>query len=140
MKIDITLNTKAIKTRLKNIERTMPSDIDKALYATAQYGINLILARTKKGAGINGSFKAYTPKYALFRKAKGRGSNVDLNFTGQMLNSVTARKNRGYAEIGFTRATESRKAYWNNKSRPFFGFNRSEKSKLATFFAKRLFK
>ena len=140
MKIDITLNTKAFETRLKEIERTMPRDIDNALFATAQYGENIILARTKKGMGINGSFKAYTPKYALFRKAKGRGSNVDLNFTGQMLNSMTARKGRGFAEIKFTRATESRKAYWNNRSRPFFGFNMAEKSKLATFFAKRLFK
>lgn len=140
MNINISLDTRSIESRLNEIQQALPSEIDTALYATAQYGVNLILARTKSGKGVNGSFRPYTPKYAAFRTAKGRGTNVDLNFTGQMLGSIRASKGRGFAEIGFTRATEAKKAYWNNRTRPFFGFNVTEKGMLATFFAKRLFK
>ena len=140
MNVTITLNTKAITSRLKQIEREMPSQIDNALYATAQYGENIILNRTKKGQGISGMFARYTPKYAEFRRSKGRGNTVDLNFTGMMLGSMTASKGRGYAEIGFSRATESKKAYFNNQRRPFFGFNASERRKLIEFMKKRLFK
>lgn len=140
MRIDVSLNSKSLASKLARMERDLPTQIDTALFATAQYGENIILDRTRKGQGIDGIFKPYTPKYALFRKEKGRGTSVDLNFTGAMLGSMTALKNRGYAEIKFTRATESKKAYFNNQRRPFFGFNRTERSKLVAFMKRRLFK
>jgi len=140
MRIDVSLNTKSITAKLAKIERDMPAQIDTALFATAQYGENIILARTESGRGISGAFKPYTPKYAIFRKEKGRGTRVDLNFTGAMLGSMTALKNRGYAEIKFARATENKKAYFNNQRRPFFGFNQNERRKLIEFMKRRLFK
>lgn len=141
MRIDVSLNAKSLASKLARMERDLPTQIDTALFATAQYGIeNIILARTQKGQGIDGIFKPYTPKYALFRKEKGRGTRVDLNFTGAMLGSMTATKHRGYAEINFGRGIESKKAYFNNQRRPFFGFNRTERSKLVAFMKRRLFK
>ena len=139
MKIDISLNDKALRQRLAEINKTMPAKVDAALFATAQFGENIILDRTKRGVGIMGTFSPYSVGYALFRQKKGRGTNVDLNFTGQMLGSMTAVKNRGYAEIKFSRASESRKAYFNNQRRPFFGFNAKEKKRLLEFMKKRLF-
>ena len=138
MNIEISLNSKSLQERISQLERTIPAKVDNALFATAQYGQQIILDRTQKGRGIFGAFPAYSPKYALFRRKQGRGTQVDLNFTGQMLSSMTARKNRGYAVIGFTRSTEAKKAYFNHQSRPFFGFNHLERNKLVTFFAKRL--
>lgn len=139
MKVDISLSTGALAQRLAQIERELPAQLDNALYATAQLGENLILDRTQRGIGIMGTFSPYSVGYALFRQKKGRGINVDLNFTGSMLGSMVADKNRGYAEIKFSRASESRKAYFNNQKRPFFGFNANEKRRLVEFMKKRLF-
>lgn len=140
MRIDISLSTNSLNAKLAQIQREMPAAVDVALYATAQFGENLILDRTRKGRGISGAFKPYSVKYAAFRQDKGRGNTVDLNFTGSMLGAMTAQKNRGYAEIKFSRASESRKAYFNNKRRPFFGFNATEKKRLIEFMKRRLFK
>lgn len=139
MRVNLTFNDNAIRDKFASIERDLPSQLDTALYATAQYGENIILDRTKRGIGVNGAFQPYSPKYAEFRRKKGRNNRVDLNFTGQMLGSMTATKNRGYAEIRFSRSTESKKAYFNNKRREFFGFNKDEKRRLVEFMKKRLF-
>lgn len=140
MRIDISLSTAGVAKRLQQIERDLPRALDTALYATAQYGENLILDRTRKGRGITGAFKPYSVKYAAFRRKEGRGTQVDLNFTGSMLSAMTATKGRGFAEIKFTRAAESKKAYFNNKLRPFFGFNATERRQLTEFMKRRLFK
>jgi hypothetical protein len=141
MKIELSLDTRAIQKRLNEYSGDIQKNADNAIFAAAQYGINLILARTKSGLGVKGAFKPYSPKYAIFRTKSGRQSNnVDLNFTGSMLNAMTARKGRGFAEIGFTRAYESKKAYYNNKDRYFFGFNATEKKKITTFIRRRVFR
>lgn len=139
MNITISLNDKAIRQRLAEMERDLPDNLDKALAQTAFYGSNIIADRTKAGRGISGIFKPYSPQYAEFRRENGRGANVDLNYTGQMMSSLTAFKRRGYAEIRFSNALANKKAYFNNKTRPFFGFNTTEKRQLLEFMKKRLF-
>ena len=139
MNINITLNDNGLRKRLAEMERDLPDNIDKALAQTASYGSNIIADRTKDGKGINGIFKSYTPEYAQFRRDNGRGIKVDLNYTGQMMSSLTAFKRRGYAEIRFSNAVANKKAYFNNKLRPFFGFNQLEKRRLLEFMKKRLF-
>ena len=139
MNVTITLLDKAVKDRLAQIERDLPDQLDKALAQTAYYGSNIIADRGKEGRGISGVFKAYTPKYAEFRRKTGRSDKVDLNYTGQMWASLAGFRHRGYAEIKFSDALANRKAYFNNKLRPFFGFNATEKRQLLEFMKRRLF-
>lgn len=157
MKIDISLSTAGVAKRLQQIERDLPRALDTALYATAQHAENLILDRTREGRGIKGTFRPYSARYAKAKRdgwpaskegaktyrsafSGDRSGVVNLNVTGSMLNAMTAIKGRGYAEIKFTRAAESKKAYFNNKLRPFFGFNATERRQLTEFMKRRLFK
>lgn len=138
----------------KNLGRQYSKDIVNALSATAQQGIVTILDRTEKGKGYESRFKRYSPEYAQ-SKAEGwprtktrrafggdPSGKVNLMVSGNMLSSIksTVDKPKLTAEIGFSRATEAKKAYWNNQSRPFFGFNQREKNFLRKFFYKRLTK
>tara|TARA_R110000765_G_scaffold212129_1_gene317165 strand:+ start:33 stop:452 length:420 start_codon:yes stop_codon:yes gene_type:complete len=120
----------------KGIE--LKASVKKALLKTALQGINIIEDRTKKGRGLKGFFPKYSPKYLAFRASKGRGKNVDLQFTGQMLGSITAVATSNYAEIYFSRGAESKKAAMVSKKRPFFGFSRREKKQLGEIFFKAL--
>lgn len=140
MKIELSINTKAVQERMAQYVGDLDRNINDAVFATAQRGINIILDRTQSGLGVLGSFLPYVPKYAEFRRKNGRGSKVDLNYTGQMLGAMMAKRGNGYAEIGFTNALANKKAYYNNKRRYFFGFNVAEKKRLAEFMRRRLFK
>ena len=132
MQVKIDTNAKAVAKRIGKKGKELSASDKRALSVTAQVGINIIEARTSKGVGFKGGkFKKYTPIYAAFRASRGRSSNPDLQFTGQMLSSMTSRASSRKAEIFFTRATESKKAAMNNKTRPFFGFSSKEKKKLA---------
>ena len=51
MNITITLNDKAIRQRIAEMERDLPNNLDKALAQTAFYGSNIIADRTKAGRG-----------------------------------------------------------------------------------------
>lgn len=152
MRIDISLSTKALKDRLAKIERELPNELDTALFATAQMGEAIILDRTEKGQGIKGAFAPYSILYAKAKregwpKTRNRSAFsgdpsgvVNLNVTGEMTSSMVAKKGRGYAEIKFSKPSAARKAYFNNKTRPFFGFSRGERQRLVNYFKKRLFK
>ena len=119
----------------KKMQKKVQEKVKSALFRVAQIGINIILDRTERGVGYKGGqFRPYSEKYAAFRAEKGRGLKPNLNFTGQMLGSITSKANSKQAEIFFRGATASAKASKNNKSRPFFGFNRAEKKKLAKKF------
>jgi hypothetical protein len=138
MKINIKDN--ALRLDIDRRLKALPQNIDRALAITAQQGVNIILDRTERGKGINSVFTPYTEKYAKFRQQRGRKIfPVDLNFTGRMLGSMTTERVRsGVQRIKFSRAEESRKAYFNNQKRPFFGFSQSEKAILAKFFRSKL--
>ena len=135
MDINLKTNAKKVEAALKKKGKNVSQSIKRALSITAQEGINIIEQRTADGIGYKGgAFKEYSEKYARFRAARGRGDNVDLQFTGRMLGSMTSKADRREAKIFFTRAEEAKKAAMNNKTRPFFGFNRKEEKQLATVF------
>jgi len=138
MQIKIKTNAKEIAKRIKKQGKELSDSVKKALSITAQAGVNIIEDRTSKGVGYKGSFKPYSATYAAFRASKGRGSLPDLQFTGQMLGSMTTKANSKQAEIFFSRAAESKKAAMNDKKRPFFGFSSSEEKKLGKIFFKAL--
>ena len=139
MQVKIDTNAKAVAKRIGKKGKELSASVKRALSITAQVGINIIEARTSKGVGFKGGkFKKYTPVYAAFRASRGRGTNPDLQFTGQMLSSMTSRASSTKAEIFFTRATESKKAAMNNKTRPFFGFSDREEKQLGEVFFRAL--
>ena len=152
MNADLTTNANKVTVNLDRMINALPQDVDKTLFATAQYGINLILDRTEKGRGITGPFKRYTPQYAKIKRSgwsrtpTRRGfsgdpsGTVNLMVTGEMLGSMSAKKGRGVSSILFARQSEARKAAFNQKKRPFFGFNTAEKQRLGDFFRARLIK
>ena len=135
MQFSIKTNAKKIEKALKKKGKDVGKSMKRALSITAQQGINIIEARTEDGVGYKGgAFKGYSAKYAKFRRDKGRGKNVDLQFSGRMLGSMTSKADRKKAKIFFTRAEEAKKAAMNDKTRPFFGFNRQEEKQLANVF------
>lgn len=151
MKLTISLSTKAFEDRVKQMEREVPKQIDLALYSAGQFAISIILDRTEKGMGIDGLFAPYSARYAKAKRegwpaTKGRSAFggdpsgvVNLNVTGEMTSGITATKYRGYTRIGFTNPRASKKAYFNNQKRPFFGLSRGERTRLVNHFKKRLF-
>lgn len=136
---------------LDNTIKALPQEIDMALQKTALAGIQIIEDRTERGTGYLGKFAPYDPQYARAkasgwprtptRRAFGGDPSGIVNLTvhGEMLASMAQRKvSQGVSEIYFTRATEARKAYYNNLKRKFFGFNQTEKRRLGQFFKKAL--
>ena len=133
--LDVSSNAKQVEKRLKQAGKDIDKSMKRALSITAQQGINIIEDRTEDGVGYKGgAFKGYSEKYAKFRRDKGRGKNVDLQFSGRMLGSMTSKADKKKAKIFFTRAEEAKKAAMNDKTRPFFGFNRQEEKQLANVF------
>jgi len=139
MDVKIDTNANAVAKRIGKKGKELSVSVKNALSITAQVGINIIEDRTSKGKGFkSGKFKKYTPIYAAFRASRGRNTTPDLQFTGQMLSSITSRASNRQAEIFFSRATESKKAAMNNKTRPFFGFSGKEQKELSDVFFKAL--
>ena len=137
--MDINLEWEGLEGRIKlsQTEKDFRKKALRSLSVVGMAGVNIIQDRTSQGRGFKGGvFKPYTSDYAAFRKSKGRQKQPDLEFTGQMMGSITSRVKGVSAEIFFTRATESEKAAKNNKKRPFFGFSRAEERKLADIFLK----
>ncbi len=138
MNVEISIDVEGLAKSLKKTQEEIANQIPKALLQTAGLGTQIILDRTEKGVGINGKFQAYKPKYAKFKSLKGHPSTVNLMFTGRMLASIQQRLiNKNAAQIYFGRATEAKKAAFNNERRPFFGFNNNEQQRLSKFFVGR---
>lgn len=138
MEISLESNLDGIAKKVNNQGKELRGSVKSALLKTALHGINIIEDRTADNRGLKGRFPKYSPKYLEFRKSKGRGKNVDLQFTGKMLGSMSAISTNSYAEIYFMRATEAKKASGVGKKRPFFGFSRKERSNLAEVLFKAL--
>jgi hypothetical protein len=133
--VGVKLNIKA----LDELATKLQKDIDNTLLKTAQAGIQIIEDRTERGRGYLGSFKPYAQSTVKSRQRRGRQTRfVDLYDTGGMMGNMTAFGGRGESRIRFPRQTEAEKAYYNNRTRPFFGFNSSEKRKLTRFFIREL--
>jgi hypothetical protein len=151
MNISLEILDKSLLNKLKEIERELPDQVDKALFDAAAYGASLILDRTEKGDGVDGAFAPYSKQYAAAKKAgwprtKTRSAFsgdatgiVNLMVTGKMLSAITPRKGRGYSEIRFSTATANKKAFFNNQKRPFFKFNMTEQRLIVARIKKRLF-
>jgi len=143
MTVTVKIDSKGLQAFIKRTLKDMPKEIDKALYKTAQQGINVILDRTEKGIGTDGRFDKYSPDYELWKSkyVKDWKGVVDLNVTGEMTGAMMATKPVNHrTRLGFTNPQASAKAFWNNRKRKFFEFNKKEINNLGAFFRKELFR
>ena len=138
MEISLKSNLDGVAKKVANQGKELRGSVKPALLKTALHGINIIEDRTADNRGLKGRFPKYSQKYLEFRQGKGRGKAVDLQFTGKMLGSMSAISTSSYAEIYFMRGSEAKKAAMVSKERPFFGFSRKERHRLAEFLFKAL--
>ena len=93
-----------------------------------------IKTRTLTGKDADGAdFAPYTPKYAVFRKLKGRPINkVDLDFTGSMLASMDIDPTENQLDIFFQNTEDEFggknpiKAFFLNQKRNFFALSNDD--------------
>ena len=138
--ITFRLKPKAVEQIANKPRKEIKKNIPKAILKTGLLGQQIIKTRTAKGVGFSGSFKGYSPQYMSALSAEGKPSSpVDLFNTGQMLRSMQVRRrDRSTAEIYFDNKNAAEKAAMNNKTRPFFGFNRKEEDRLGNYFRRQL--
>lgn len=135
MNVTLQTNPKDLGSIPKKMSKELQDKYKSAFFRVAQVGINIILDRTSRGVSYKGgAFRPYSEKYAAFRTEKGASVTPNLNMSGKMLAAITSRASSKQAEIFFSKASESAKASKNDKSRPFFGFNREEEGRLARAF------
>ena len=140
LSIALRLKPKAVEQIANKPRKEIKKNIPKAILKTGLLGQQIIKTRTAKGVGFSGSFKGYSPQYMSALSAEGKPSSpVDLFNTGQMLRSMQVRRrDRSTAEIYFDNKNAAEKAAMNNKTRPFFGFNRKEEDRLGNYFRRQL--
>jgi hypothetical protein len=145
VKIDITVPT-----------LPLPDGVQKALLRTAILGQQIIKDRTIQGVGYQGKFAPYSAYYAAL-KAKGWETGkgpfgqqrafggdpsgvVNLTLSGEMLADMQTSASGNVASIYFANAQLAQRAAFNNRKRPFFGFNTKEGKRLADYFKKQVLK
>jgi hypothetical protein len=131
---------KDIEQVAKKAQKEIKKDIPRAILRTGLLGQQIIKQRTAKGVGFGGGFKGYSPQYMAALSKQGKPTSpVDLFNTGQMLRSMQVRRrDNRTAELYFDNKQAAEKAAMNNKTRPFFGFNRKEELRLGEYFRKQL--
>ncbi len=100
--------------------------------------IFFIQKRTSEGVDVDGRrFDEYSPKYKLFRQAKGHsGDRVNLFFTGSMLSAMTHSATDFEAKIFFQNTTDRSgarnplKAFVLNEKRNFFALSAEEREDI----------
>jgi hypothetical protein len=114
-----------------------------ALLKTAQVGVSIIEDRTETGDGYKGKFEPYTKSYRIWKTKpvnQGGGGHTstmpNLSLTGFMLGAMITKANPKQAVIFFSNPKDAKKAAMNDKTRPFFGFNRAEKKRLGKAFTR----
>lgn len=143
MTVTVKVNSKGVEAYIKRVMKDMPKELDRALYKTAQQGINVIQNRTEKGAGTNGRFAPYTQDYEKWKSkyVKNWQGLVDLTVSGEMLAAMTASKPKNHrSRLGFTNREDAAKALGNHRRRRFFELNDKEIDRLGAFFKKELFR
>ena len=76
------------------------------------------------------SLKPYSTSYREFRQSKGRGSDVNLTYTGAMLGAMTHKDIPNGLRFTFMSKSELDKAYQNSKTRDFFGVDKNQEKKI----------
>lgn len=141
MEINVKIRDAQVKRFFDRLQTRKPTAFKKSLLEASQFQRGNISRRTLKGLDYQGrNFAPYTPQYREYRRQTGRPLRPDLNFTGQMLGSMTVDSTSSRGRIFFTRVTEGTKAFYNDKKRPFFSIGMKEEARIADVFVDRLLK
>ena len=140
IKIDVKTFPKDFTKITRAQKRDVKRGVTKGIARAASKGKEIIEERTGEGRGIKGKFAPYPEKYKRWLKAAGYPIRpVDLENEGDMLRSMQAAvTSSNEAVLYFDNATQAKKAAFNNRIRPFFGFNKKEEKVLADVFRKQL--
>ena len=138
MKITIEDNSLQVAKNFEKQVREHPLQVKTALGRTAEFLIGLIKQRTARGKDYQGrTFPPYTNVYKEFRQQAGRQTQFpDLNFSGQMLSSITQKSEPDYAVIYFANKFQNVKAIGNQKKRKFFAIGSQEIQPILNVFMK----
>ncbi len=86
-----------------------------------------MIKRTQGGKDVKlKSFKKYTKGYEAYKKKKGRGGDVNLTYSGNMLNSITHKNIPRGVRFYFNAKAQRDKARWNMYDRHFFGADKKQ--------------
>lgn len=136
MNVQIKVKDQAVQAKINNLIKQMPAEASKATLKAATALEAQIKKRVSRGQGVRGIMKPYSLGYAKFRAKKGRQTNVvDLNFTGRMLGSMQAMRSSGVSsKVAFTSVAQSRKAYFTDQRRDWFGVDTNGRKAVMTAF------
>ena len=140
--ITINIDTKPrdLRKMVEKLGRTFTKNHKRAMRRAAAEGVNRINKRTSLGLDVNEQpFRPYSDAYKGFRASKGRPvDKVKLIFTGRMRGAMTSGLQGQDGLIFFSSRAESRKAAKNNRTRPFFGLNKSDRRAIRDVYFKGL--
>lgn len=128
IKVSIDTKPRDLRKMVDKLGRTFTQNHKRAMRRAAAEGVNRINKRTSLGLDVNEQpFRPYSDAYKGFRKSKGRDTDkVKLIFTGRMRGAMTSGLQGQDGLIFFSSRAESKKAAQNNRTRKFFGLNRSD--------------
>jgi len=140
--ITVNIDTKPrdLRKMVQKLGRTFTQNHKRAMRRAAAEGLNRIQKRTSLGLDINEQpFRPYSEQYKGFRASKGRPvDKVRLIFTGRMRKSMQSGLRGQDGLIYFDSRAESKKAALNNRKRPFFGLNKSDRRAIRDAYFKGL--
>ncbi len=142
--LQVTIKPRDLAKITKQEQRDIKRGIDRAIGRVGSLGKDIILKRTEKGLGIDGPWRApfdkYSKGYLNYLDAKGYPDEpIDLYASGQMMRSMQVRQaNSRTAEIYFDNPEAAKKAAFNDRTRPFFGFNQKEEDRLVALFRREI--
>lgn len=129
------VNSKLIK-KLKSIANF---DFKKSLALIGTESIMIISDRVEKGVSPNGSdFKKYSIAYSDLKEKSGRSTKPNLQFTGEMLNSMQYDVRDNSVVIDFPNRKHNKSnrtiediAEKNERDRPFFSITQKDLDNMA---------
>ncbi len=138
--IDLTIKPADLRSIVQRLGRSFNKNHEKAMRRAAAEGLNRIQKRTSLGLDVNEQpFRPYSKSYAAFRKKKKRPvDKVKLIFTGRMRGAMQSGLRGRDGIINFSSRTESKKAAFNNKTRPFFDLNKRDTKAIKDVYLKGL--
>ena len=140
--ITVSIDTKPrdLRKMVQKLGRTFTHNHKRAMRRAAAEGLNRIQKRTSLGLDIHEQpCRPYSEAYKGFRKSKGRQvDKVKLIFTGRMRKSMQSGLRGQDGLIYFDSRAESKKAAQNNRKRPFFGLNKTDRQAIRDVYFKGL--
>ena len=140
--VNINIDVVAAKGSLDQIKAKTPRARAKGIAVASTFIQNAIKDRTRKGISVKGSkFKEYSKAYKKVRAKRNATLTPNLFFTGQMLGNMSFRAlSSTKGQVFFPNTNANKKAFFNDKIRPFFDVNNKEHARAVKEFEKAFYK